>query len=70
MAEATIIGVDPATNPLHLHGAAGDGAVLFHRKLSRPQFLRFMTQHPAAIVAMEARGGAHYRARELAEMGH
>ena len=53
-----------------MHGAAADGTVLFRRKLSRPQFQRFMAEHPQCLVAMEACGGAHHWAREMERAGH
>lgn len=54
MKKVSIIGVDLAKNVFQLHGAAADGAVLFRKKLSRPQFQRFMSEHPQCLVAMEA----------------
>ena len=54
MEEVTIIGVDLAKNVFQLHGAAADGSVVYRKKLSRPQFARFMGKHPACEVAMEA----------------
>lgn len=66
-----IIGVDLAKAVFQLHGAAAvDGRPLFRKKLSRGQFLRFMSQHPEAVVAMEACGSAHYWSRELMQLGH
>jgi hypothetical protein len=44
--------------------------VLFRKKLSRGQFLRFMGSHPAAIVVLEACGSAHHWARELMSQCH
>jgi len=70
MKEINIIGVDLAKNVFQLHGAAADGTVLFRKKLSRPQFQRFMTEHPQCLVVMEACGGAHHWARELVRVGH
>lgn len=52
----TIIGVDLAKAVFELHGAAPDGRPVFRKKLSRNQFLRFMSQYPDAVVAMEACG--------------
>jgi transposase len=66
----TIIGVDLAINVFQLHGAAADGSTVFRKKLSRQQFCKFMAAQPACIVAMEACGGAHYWAREMARIGH
>ena len=54
MKEVTIIGVDLAKNVFQVHGAAADGSVVFRKKLSRPQFERFMAGHPPCTVAMEA----------------
>ncbi len=66
----TMIGVDLAKHVFQLHGASMTGEVRFRKKLSRPQFLKFMVEHPAAVVVMEACGGASYWARELAKAGH
>ncbi len=65
-----IIGVDLAKAVFQLHGAGLDSRPLFRKKLSRGQFLRFMAQHPDAVVAMEACGSAHYWSRELVKLGH
>ena len=70
MEKVTIIGVDLAKNVFQLHGAAADGSVVFRKKLSRPQFRKFVAAQPACIVAMEACGSAHYWAREMARLGH
>jgi transposase len=70
MEKAIIVGVDLAKHSFQLHGASEDGAVLFRKKLSRPQFHRFMSEQPRCTVVMEACGGAHYWARELVRLGH
>ena len=70
MEQVTIIGVDLAKNVFQVHGASGDGAVAFRKKLTRPQFQRFMREVNPCLVAMEACSGAHYWARELAAAGH
>jgi hypothetical protein len=41
MGELTIIGVDLAKNVFQVHGAAGDGSVVFRKEFSRPQFVGF-----------------------------
>lgn len=66
----TMIGVDLAKSVFQLHGAAMTGEVLFRKKLTRSQFLKFMSDHAPAVVVMEACGGAHYWARVMAELGH
>ncbi|MFP1646075.1 IS110 family RNA-guided transposase [Pontitalea aquivivens] len=70
MGEVSIIGVDLAKNVFQVHGAAADGSVVFRKKLSRLQFARFMADHPACEVAMEACPSAHHWARELSAHGH
>ncbi len=70
MSEVTIIGIDLAKRVFHLHGARGDGSVVFRRKLSRVQLLAFFTQHPRCIVAMEACATAHGWGREFEKLGH
>lgn len=66
----TMIGVDLAKSVFQLHGASMIGEVRFRRKLTRPQFERFMAGHAPAIVVMEACGGSHYWARRMRNMGH
>lgn len=65
-----MIGVDLAKSVFQIHGASMSGEVCFRKKLSRPQFLKFMSEQPAAMVVMEACGSAHYWARVMAELGH
>jgi hypothetical protein len=42
-----------------VHWAAADGSVLFRKKLSRLQFLRFLAEQPPCLVEMEACASAH-----------
>lgn len=70
MSEVTIIGLDLAKNVFQAHGAAADGAVVFRRKLRRPQVLPFLASQPRCVVAMEACASAHHWARKIAELGH
>jgi transposase len=43
---------------------------MVQRQLRRRQLLPFMAQLPNCLVGMEACGGAHYWAREIAKLGH
>lgn len=70
MNEVSIIGLDLAKNIFQAHGAAGDGSVLFRRKLSRAQLLRFMSEQSSCIVAMEACASAHHWGRAISDLGH
>ena len=65
----TMIGVDLAKSVFQRHGASMLGEVRFRKKLTRPQFERFMAAHTLAIVVMEACGGAHFWARRMQELG-
>jgi len=68
--KVTMIGVDLAKNVFVLHAATMAGEVRYRKKLSRGQFLRFLSEQPPAIVTMEACRSAHYLARELVKVGH
>ena len=70
MGEVSIIGVDLAKNVFQVHGAAADGSVVFRKKLTRPQFARFMAEQPPCLVVMEACASAHHWAREMSRHGH
>ena len=65
-----MIGVDLAKSVFQVHGASMTGQVKFRKKLSRPQFRKFMADHPPCVVVLEACGGAHYWARQMAKFGH
>lgn len=70
MLEVTTIGLDLAKQVFHVHGADSSGRALFSRRVSRAKLLSFFASQPRCTVAMEACGGSHHWARELAEMGH
>ena len=70
MAEVTIIGIDLAKRVFQLHGASGDGSVVFRKKLSRGQVLAFISQQSRCGVAMEACATAHGWGREFEKLGH
>jgi transposase len=70
MVEVSIIGLDLAKNVFQAHGAAADGSVMFRRKLSRLQVLKFFAEQPRCTVAMEACASAHHWGRAIATLGH
>jgi len=70
MKEVSIIGVDLAKQVFQLHGATGEGEVVFRKKLSRKQFLAFMQRHPGFLAPVEACAIAHYWPQTLALIGH
>ena len=70
MTEVSTIGLDLAKNVFQAHGANASDAVLFKRKLRRVQVLSFFAAQRGCLVAMEACPGAHYWAREIANLDH
>ncbi len=70
MNEVSIIGLDLAKNVFQAHGAGADGSVVFRRKLSRAQLLKFMGDQPLCIVAMEACASAHHWGWAIGDLGH
>ena len=49
MGEVNIIGLDLAKNVFQAYGAGSDGSVVFRRKLSRAQLLKFMAAQPTGL---------------------
>ena len=70
MGEVSIIGLDLAKNVFQAHGAGADGSVVFRRKLSRAQLLKFMAAQPPCVVAMEACASSHHWGRVIGDLGH
>lgn len=70
MKDLHIIGVDIAKNTFHLHGSNHRGDVLFRKKLSRAQMIKFFAELGSCVVALEACATAHHWAREFSAMGH
>ena len=70
MVEVSTIGLDIAKSVFHAHGADAAGRQLFSRRLARGKVLEFFASQPRCLVALEACGGSHHWARELAALGH
>src|SRR5277367_1178098 len=70
MKYVSTIGLDLGKHVFQVHGADIAGSPLFNRKLRRGEVLRFFEKLPSCLVGMEACGGAHYWAREIANLGH
>lgn len=68
--DATTIGVDLAKTVFELALANAAWRVIRRKRLTRPQFERFLATHPAAHVVMEACGTAHHWARVARIHGH
>ena len=70
MGEVITIGLDLAKLVFQAHSVDASGAVVFRKKLRREQVRPFFAAQPRCLVAMEACGGGHYWAREIAVLGH
>lgn len=64
------IGLDLAKNLFEIYGVDGEERVAVRETLKRGKVLEYFAQLPPCLVGMEACGGAHYWARELAKLGH
>ena len=64
------VGLDLAKNVFQVHAAGADGTVVFRRKLSRAQLLKFLAAQPPCVVAMEACASAHHWGRAIGDLGH
>ena len=70
MGEVSTIGLDVAKRVFQAHGADGSGRVLFRKRLARAEVPEFSAAQPPCVVALEACGGPHRRAREIGGLGH
>jgi len=70
MSEIATIGLDRAKTVFQLHGADRSGKAVLRKKPRRDQVLAFLSTLPPCAVAMEACGGAHFRGREIGNLGH
>ncbi len=53
MEKVSIIGLDLAKNLCQAHGAPADGSMVFRRKLTRGEVLKFFASQLSCTVAME-----------------
>lgn len=68
--EVTMIGVDLAKSVFQAHDATAADGPVFRKKLSWGQFLKFLSEQPLCVVAMEAGASSHYWGREIMKLGH
>lgn len=70
MMDTTTIAVDLAKQVFEVAEADRTGRVTGRRRLSRPQFARFLQHQPPAHIVMEACGTAHHWGRTAQASGH
>ena len=64
------IGLDTSKSWFQVHGVDESGQAVLRRKLARGKVLAFFAGVEPCVVGLEACGGAAFRARELAKLGH
>ena len=67
--KVTTIGFDIAKGVIQVHGVDAAGGVTLRKRLSRAGALKFFASLEPCLIGVEACGGAHYWARELASFG-
>lgn len=70
MDQISRIGMDTSKQIFQLHGVDKEDRVVLRRKLKRKEVVAFFASLAPTVVGIEACGGAHYWARELARLGH
>lgn len=70
MENVTLIGIDLGKHTFHVHGQDRQGKALLRKKFSRQQLIEFFAKFHRCTVVMEACAGAHFMARQLANLGH
>lgn len=70
MNKNTIIGMDLAKNTFYLIKINQSGTQVERKKLNRQQLTKYMANHEASVIAMEACATSHYWGRKFNEMGH
>lgn len=66
----TTVGFDVAKTIFQIHGVDEQGRVAVRKQLKRSQVLTYFANLTPCLIGMEACGGAHYWARQLAGFGH
>jgi transposase len=64
------VGIDLGKSTLHLVALGERGKVLFKKKFSRKQLLRFTANLEPSLVGLEACSGSHFLGRALSQQGH
>ncbi len=70
MEKIATIGLDLAKQVFQVHGMDRNGKKVLTRKLDRSEVKPFFKKLRKCVVGMEACGGAHFWAREIAALGH
>ncbi|QCP54401.1 IS110 family transposase [Trinickia violacea] len=64
------VGIDIAKNVFQVHYIDQETGEIVNKPIKRAQFLEHFANHARCLIGMEACGGAHHWARQLAKLGH
>jgi transposase len=70
MTKIARLGVDTSKSVFQLHGVDERDEVTLQKQVRRRHFLEFLGKLEPALIGIEACGGSHHWARELAKLGH
>lgn len=68
--KVAIAAIDLGKHSFHLHAQDERGHELCRKKFTRPSLIQYLANLAPCTVAMEACGGAHFMAQEVAKLGH
>ncbi|MBK5351476.1 IS110 family transposase [Pseudomonas sp. TH41] len=70
MTKVAIAAIDLGKHSFHLHAQDDRGHELCRKKFNRVTLIRYLANLESCTVVMEACGGAHFMAQEVAKLGH
>ena len=70
MNKVAIAAIDLGKHSFHLHAQDDHGHELYHKKFNRVALIQHLAKLEPCTVVMEACGGAHFMAQEVAKLDH
>lgn len=70
MNKVAIAAIDLGKHTFHLHSQDDRGQEILRKKFNRVGLIQHLANVPPCTVVMEACGGAHFMAQEVAKLGH
>ena len=70
MNKVAIAAIDLGKHSFHLHAQDDRGHEILRKKFNRVTLIRYLANLEPCAVVMEACGGAHFMAQEVAKLGH
>ncbi|VVP91314.1 IS110 family transposase ISAeca3 [Pseudomonas fluorescens] len=70
MNNVAIAAIDLGKHSFHVHAQDDRGHELYRKKFNRVSLIQHLANVPPCTVVMEACGGAHFMAQEVAKLGH